>query len=61
MTLFPYYPCKQALLNHYIKNHGLLSDGSDIATRSSRSMACQILTSFNVVKEYAENHNIGLG
>ena len=60
MVLFPYYPSKTTLITIYMKNQHLLYDGSEAAFNSLTGMACQILTSYKLVKYYALNNKEGL-
>ena len=49
MLLFPYYPAKLGLLTHYMKNQSLLIDGSEDSMKYTRSISCQLLTSYQLI------------
>lgn len=61
MLLFPYYPIKNAITNHYIKNYHLLVTGDEGASKVASSISCQLITSYKVIQDYAENNKEGLG
>ena len=44
-----------------MKNYELLIDGSNEAVQTSNSLACQLLTSHQLIQTYAENNKVGLG
>ena len=52
MVLFPYYPIKNAIIDHYIRNYHLIINGVEIASKVACSISCQLLTSYKVVKDY---------
>ena len=60
MLLFPFYPIKNAITNHYIKNYHLIINGNQQASKVACSISCQLLTSYKVIKEYTENNSEGL-
>ena len=49
ILLFPYYPIKSAIVNHYIKNYHLIIDGSNAASQCAISISSQIMTSYKII------------
>jgi hypothetical protein len=52
-TLFSYYPFKKLLLATYIKNFSILYDGEEVSLNRGSSISCQLLTSYQLVRDYA--------
>ncbi len=51
-TMFPYYPFKKFLLTIYMKNFSIIY-GDDESISKGSSISCQLLTSHQLVREYA--------
>jgi hypothetical protein len=59
--MFQYYPFKKLLLSTYIKNFSIIYCDEESEMRGS-SIACQLMTSYQLVREYAlEEGSVPLG
>ena len=52
MIMFQFYPFKQLLLRTYINNFSLIYDTDIESLSKGTSISCQLLTSFQLVKDY---------
>lgn len=60
--MFPYYPFKQLLLSNYFTYFHLIYDGTDSAMSTGTSIACQLLTSYQLVGDLVQSKGqLGLG
>jgi len=59
--MFSYYPFKLEILKHYIKNYGLILNGTKPSIDNALSISCQIITSYKLVEQYTHENNQGLG
>lgn len=61
-SMFQYYPFKKLLLSTYIRNFSMIYNDDENSSSRGTSISCQLLTSYQLVREYVlgkENLPIG--